>query len=180
MLKKASRPLVFLVLAVVVVLAVVLAVVVAAAPAAWGADAPAGAPALPRVEVRSADLWAVGVVHDDKMSIHLSRLIDNAPVRDAAISVVLRGTAYAATAESDGSYSLQTKDLTLPGPAVVEFQVAFGAARESLKGTLDIGAAAGVTDDKNNARQLWWWVLNFAVCFGVLWLISRRRKAAQT
>jgi hypothetical protein len=101
-------------------------------------------------------------------------------VRDAAISVVLRGTAHSATAESDGSYSLQTKDLMLPGPAVVEFQVGFGAARESLKGTLDIGAAAGKTDDKNNARQLWWWVLNFAVCFGVLWLISRRRKAAQT
>jgi hypothetical protein len=172
MLKKAPRLLALLVLAA--------TVAVAAAPAAWTADAPAGAPALPRVEVRSADLWAVGVVHDDKMSIHLSRLIDNAPVRDAAISVVLRGTAHSATAESDGSYSLQTKDLTLPGPAVVEFQVGQGAARESLKGTLDIGPAAGHTDDRNSARQLWWWVLNFAVCFGVLWLISRRRKAAQT
>jgi hypothetical protein len=170
MLKKAPRLLAFL----------VLAVTAAAAPAAWAAEAPAGAPALPRVEVRSADLWAVGVVQDDKMSIHLSRLIDNAPVRDAAISVVLRGTAHSATAESDGSYSLQTKDLTLPGPAAVEFQVGFGAARESLKGTLDIGRAAGQTDDRNSARQLWWWVLNFAVCFGVLWLISRRRKAAQT
>jgi hypothetical protein len=174
MLKKARRLLAFL------VLAVTATVAVAVGPAARADDAPAGAPALPRVEVRSADLWAVGVVHDDKMSIHLSRLIDNAPVRDAAISVVLRGTAHSATAESDGSYSLQTKDLTLPGPAVVEFQVGFGAARESLKGTLDIASAAGKTDDKNNARQLWWWVLNFAVCFGVLWLISRRRKAAQT
>jgi hypothetical protein len=158
----------------------VLAVAVAAAMAARAADAPAAAPALPRVEVRSADLWAVGVVHDDKMSIHLSRLIDNAPVRDAAISVVLRGTAHSATAESDGSYSLQTKDLTLPGAAVVEFQVAQGAAHESLKGTLDIAPAGGQPGDKSNARQLWWWVLNFAVCFGVLWLISRRRKAAQT
>jgi hypothetical protein len=166
MLKKAPRLLAFL----------VLAVTVTAAATAWAADAPA----LPRVEVRSADLWAVGVVHDDKMSIHLSRLIDNAPVRDAAISVVLRGTAHSATAESDGSYSLQTKDLTLPGPAAVEFQVGTGAARESLKGRLDIGPAAGQPDDRNNARQLWWWVLNFAVCFGVLWLISRRRKAAQT
>jgi membrane fusion protein, heavy metal efflux system len=171
MLKKASRLLAF---------PLVPAVAMAMAAAASAADAAAGAPALPRVEVRSADLWAVGVVRDDKMSIHLSRLIDNAPVRDAAISVVLRGTAHSATAESDGSYSLQTKDLTLPGPAVVEFQVGFGAARESLKGTLDIGPTAGQPDGKNNARQLWWWVLNFAVCFGVLWLISRRRKAAQT
>jgi hypothetical protein len=152
--------------------------VLAAATSAWAADAPA-APALPRVEVRSADLWAVGVVRDDKMSIHLSRLIDNAPVRDAAITVVVRGTAHSATAETDGSYSLQTKDLTLPGAAAVEFQVSQGAARESLKGTLDIAPAAGQPNDKNSARQLWWWVLNFAVCFGVLWLISRRRKAAQ-
>jgi hypothetical protein len=168
MLKKAPRLLALLVSA------------AAAAPAAWAADAPAGAAALPRVEVRSADLWAVGVVHGDKLSIHLSRLIDNAPVRDAAISVVLRGTSHSATAESDGSYSLQTKDLTLPGPAVIEFQVGRQAGRESLKGTLDIAPAAGQSEDKNSARQLWWWVLNFAVCFGVLWLISRRRKAAPT
>jgi hypothetical protein len=157
-----------------------LSLLVLTAAAAWAVDAPAGAPAVPRVEARSADLLAVAVVHDDKMSIHVSRLIDNAPVRDAAITVVLRGTAHATTAETDGSYSLQTKDLTLPGAAAVEIQVSQGAAPESLKGTLDIATAAGQTDDKNNARQLWWWVLNFAVCFGVLWLISRRRKAAQT
>lgn len=156
----------------------ILSLLVSAA-AAWAVGALAAAPAVPRVEARSADLLAVAVVHDDKMSIHVSRLIDNAPVRDAAIIVVLRGTAHSATAETDGSYSLQSKDLTLPGAAAVEFQVAQGAAPQSLKGTLDIGAAAGQTDDKNNARQLWWWVLNFAVCFGVLWLISRRRKAAK-
>ena len=34
-------------------------------------------------------------------------------------------------------------------------------------------------DSQSNARQLWWWVLNFTVCFGILWLISRRRKAAK-
>jgi hypothetical protein len=144
------------------------------------AGAPTEAPAAPRVEARSADLLAVGIVHGDTMSIHVSRLTDNAPVRDAAITVILRGTAHTATAETDGSYSLQTKDLALPGTAAVEFQLAQGAARTSLKGTLDMADAGGRPEDKNNARQLWWWVLNFAVCFGVLWLISRRRKAAQT
>jgi hypothetical protein len=143
-----------------------------AAPAAIGQP-------LARVEARSAVFLAVGVVRDDKMSIHLSRLADNAPVRDAAINVVLRGTPHQATAEVDGSYSLQTKDLMLPGAAAVEFQVSQGAARESLKGTLDILGTAEKSADKNNARQLWWWVLNFGVCFGVLWLISRRRKQAK-
>jgi hypothetical protein len=44
---------------------------------------------------------------------------------------------------------------------------------------LQTAAAAGPSEDKNSARQLWWWALNFGVCIGFLWLISRRRKAAQ-
>jgi hypothetical protein len=160
---------------------IAIAAAVAAAASTWAVRAAAAdAPSMSRVEAHSPEFLAVGVVHDDKMSIHLSRPLDNAPVRDALVTVVLRGSAHPTTAEADGSYSLQTKDLTLPGAAIVEFQVSQGAARESLKGTLDIAGAAERSEDKNNARQLWWWVLNFGVCFGVLWLISRRRKQAKT
>ncbi len=112
------------------------------------------------------------------MIVHLSRLVDNAPVRDVALIVVLRGVAHPATAESDGSFTLQAKDLALPGAAAVEFRVE-GAARESLKGTLQVAAAAGQSDERNSSRQLWWWVLNFAVCIGFLWLYSKRRKSVQ-
>jgi hypothetical protein len=136
--------------------------------------------AIPRVEARSAELLAVGVVHDDRMTIHLSRLVDNAPVRDAAVTVILRGATHPATAETDGSYTLQTKDLTLPGAAAVEFLVMQAASQQDLKGTLQIASSAGRSEDKNSARQLWWWVLNFGVCIGFLWLFSRRRKAAQS
>lgn len=151
-------------------------VLAALAAAPSGAQTPASGA---RVEARSKDLLAVGVVHDDKMRIHVSRFLDNAPVRDAVVTVVLRGTAHPTTAETDGSYALESKDLTLPGAAAVEFQVNQGAARESLKGTLDIAKGTEQPEQKNSARQLWWWVLNFAVCFGVLWLISRRRKASK-
>jgi hypothetical protein len=147
---------------------------------AWTAGVfAADAAAISRVEARSHDLLAVGVVHDDKMIIHLSRLADNAPVRDAVVSVVLRGSVHPTTAETDGSYTLQSKDLALPGAAAVDFQIGDGAAKESLKGTLDIGSQPGVLDDKNSSRQLWWWVLNFAVCGAAVWLFSRRRKAAK-
>jgi hypothetical protein len=139
----------------------------------------ADAAAISRVEARSNDLLAVGVVHDDKMIIHLSRLADNAPVRDAVVNVVLRGSVHPTTAETDGSYILQSKDLALPGAAAVDFQIGEGAAKESLKGTLDIGSQPGALDDKNSSRQLWWWVLNFAVCGAAVWLFSRRRKAAK-
>jgi hypothetical protein len=149
--------------------------IAAAACAAASGESPAPA----RVEARSEDLMAVGLVRDDKMTIRLSRLIDNAPVRDAAVTVILRGVTHPTTAEADGSFTLQTKDLAVPGAAAVEFQVVQAAARETLKGTLQVAAGAGSADDRNSARQLWWWVLNFAVCIGFLWLYSRRRKAAQ-
>ena len=152
---------------------------VAAMAPATATDSASGEPAPARIEARSAELLAVGLVHGDRMSIHLSRLIDNAPVRGAAVTVVLRGASHPATAEADGSFTLQTPDLTLPGAAAVEFQVTQAEAHETLKGTLQVAAAAGHSEDKNSARQLWWWVLNFAVCIGFLWLISRRRKAAQ-
>jgi hypothetical protein len=149
--------------------------IAAAACAAASGESPAPA----RVEARSEDLMAVGLVRDDKMTIRLSRLIDNAPVRDAAVTVILRGVTHPTTAEADGSFTLETKDLAVPGAAAVEFQVVQAAARATLKGTLQVAAGAGSADDRNSARQLWWWVLNFAVCIGFLWLYSRRRKAAQ-
>jgi hypothetical protein len=142
---------------------------------ALGAESPAPA----RVEARSGDLLAVGVAHDDRMTIRLSRVIDNAPVRDAAVTVTLRGVPHPTTAEADGSFTLQTKDLAIPGAAAVDFQVAQAAGSETLKGTLQIAAGAGSSGDRNSARQLWWWVLNFGVCIGFLWLFSRRRKAAK-
>jgi cobalt-zinc-cadmium efflux system membrane fusion protein len=148
-----------------------------AEPAARDAGRPE---ASQRVEARSADLLAVGLVRGNRMTIHLSRLLDNAPVRDAAVTVALRGAAHPAVAETDGSYTLETPELAVPGAVAVEFQVEQAGAHQSLKGTLQIPSAAGPPEDKNTARQLGWWVLNFAVCIGFLWLVSRRRKSAKT
>jgi hypothetical protein len=128
-----------------------------------------------RVEARSRDLLAVGTVHGDRMTIHLSRVIDNAPVHDAVVTVVLRGATHATTAEIDGSYSFQSPDLRLPGAASMQFQVALGAALEELTGALQIADAAERPEEKNSARQLGWWVLNFAVCIAFLVLWSRRK-----
>jgi hypothetical protein len=134
----------------------------------------------PRVEARSADLLAVGIVHADRLTIHLSRLIDNAPVRDVAVTVLFRGIAHPTTAATDGSFTLRDKDLTLPGAAAVEFQIVGQGIRETLEGTLQLSAPTGASDDKNSVRQMGWWVLNFAVCIGFLLLLSRRRKAADS
>ena len=110
------------------------------------------------------------------MAVHLSRILDNAPVGNAGLAVMLRGTTHPAVAEADGSYSIQTPDLKLPGPASIEFLVTVGDKREELKGTL-MATGAEPTGDKNSSRQLGWWVLNFAVCIGFLWLWSRRKSA---
>jgi hypothetical protein len=134
----------------------------------------------PRIEARSATFLAVGVVHEGRMTIRLSRLIDNTPVRDAVLTVLLRGVAHPTIAETDGSYAFETKDLTLPGAASVQIQVSEGDVQENLKGTLQIAGAGTLPGEKNSARQFWWWILNFGVCIGVLLLISRRRKSAQS
>jgi hypothetical protein len=136
--------------------------------------------AVHRIEARSASFLAVGLAQNDRMIIHLSSAVDNAPVRDAAVTVILRGASHSATAETDGSYELRTPDLELPGDAAVEMRVAQGSVQENLRGTLQIPAGEDKPEDKNSARQLGWWVLNFTVCIGFLWLISRRRKAAQS
>jgi len=156
-----------------------------AALIAWAlAGAPAGAadgaaPPPTRVEARSANFLAVGVVRGDTLSIHLTRALDNAPVPDAVLGVTLRGKSYATTAQADGSYTLQAPELTLPGKAAVEFKVEATGGAEKLATTMEIVPAGAATADATaNARQLGWWVLNFGVCIGFLVLMSRRRKRA--
>jgi hypothetical protein len=149
----------------------------AAAPTAAPAAAPTAAPtAATRVEARSAQLLAVGTVHGERMTIHLSRLEDNAPVRDAEVTLVLRGATHPATALADGGYAVATPDLALPGAAAVRIEVASSGTRQELEGTLQPAAAADPVEDKSSSRQLGWWVLNFAVCIGFLWLWQRRKR----
>jgi len=147
---------------------------------ASGADSsPAPAPAIARIEARSADFLAVALVRGDRMTLHLSRMLDNAPVRDATVTVALRGTVYPMVAEADGSFGLQTSQLTLPGAAAVEIHVGQNGAVEALKGSLQVADTASSSQDKNSVRQMGWWVLNFAVCGGFLWLYARRRRKAE-
>jgi len=110
------------------------------------------------------------------MIIHLSRIEDNAPIRDAQIDVVLRGATHAAVADADGSYSVDSPDFALPGAAAVEFRVAWAGTRHNLEGTLQGPAGPAETSTGGSSRQIGWWVLNFAVCIGFLWLWSRRKR----
>jgi len=109
----------------------------------------------------------------------VSRALDNAAVRDASVSMVLRGATHPATAAVDGGYAITATDLGIPGSAAVEFKIAAGDRQESLRGTLDIGPPGAKPGDLSNLRQMGWWVLNFGVCIGFLMLVARRRKATQ-
>jgi hypothetical protein len=149
-----------------------------AEPAQPAASSVSTAAAPARVEARSAQLLAVGTVQGERMTIHLSRLEDNAPVRDAEVALVLRGATHPATALPDGGYAVATPDLALPGAAAVRIEVTSSGTRQDLAGTLQPTAAAASTEDKGTSRQLGWWVLNFAVCIGFLWLWQRRKRHA--
>jgi hypothetical protein len=151
----------------------------AALAIAAGAAASAPAPAPARVEAHSGDLLAVGLVQGDHMVIRVSRVLDNAPVRDAVVAVVLRGATYPTVAEADGSYAVRAKDLTLPGDAAVGFEITQGQQHEHLQGVIKVNTEAEEPDNHGNSRQMWWWALNFGVCAGFLVLWSRRRKSAE-
>ena len=155
------------------------AVAAATGVPATGAAAFVAPSSAARVEARSGDLLVVGLLNGDRLSIRVSRVLDNAPVHDASVAVLLRGTTYPTVAEADGSYALTAKDLTLPGDAAIEFRITQGHDHEALGGVLKIAAASVVQDDHGNGRQMWWWALNFSVCIGFLWMFSRRKKAAQ-
>jgi hypothetical protein len=146
----------------------------AAADTAGGAAAPA------RVEAKSKTFMAVGLLEGDRLTIHLSRVIDNAPVHDAAVRINIRALDLPAVAQTNGSYEARSAEFKADGPAVVAFVVKQGEVTEKLVGTLEVPPAAKSTlTDNGQVRQLLWWVLNFAVCIGFLVLYSRRRKAAE-
>lgn len=137
-----------------------------------------------RVEARSTHYFVVALVRGETMNIHVSRLLDNAAVRDATVVATLRGSSYPATALADGGYSIKAKELSLPGSAEIDLLVSRGTDREHLTFTLNnvppTPKAEDKDKDKNSVRQIGWWILNFAVCIGFLMLVARRRKAAES
>ncbi len=133
-----------------------------------------------RIELHSADYLLVGLVHGDRMTLRITRALDNAPVHDAQVTAHLRGTAHPATSQVDGSYAFSSEDLALPGPAAIEFEVKQAKNDERLRGTLTLAEAAGNAKDTNGIRQYAWWVLNFSVCIAAYVLFMRKRKAEDT
>ena len=141
---------------------------------------PAPTPPPARVEARSADYVLIGVVRGGALDIHLSRALDNSPVRDATVSVSFRGAPHPATALVDGGYEIRVPELALPGTTAMEFDVSAGGSAQRLSGTLQVAAPAGRSDEaaSGSIRQIAWWILNFAVCGAFLVIWSRRGKKA--
>lgn len=132
--------------------------------------------ALRRIEARGAHYRLVGLLRADTMDIHVSRILDNTPVSDAQVTVEFRGRTYATTASIDGGYAFSAPQLRLPGSAAIAFEIAAGGVDETLRGVVRMPDGTGRHSGHGGARQLGWWVLNFAVCIGFLALIARRRK----
>lgn len=133
-----------------------------------------------RIEARSTTYLLVGLVHGETLSVHLSRLLDNSPVPDAQVSMLLRGREYPATAQVDGGYTVTAKELALPGSAVIEFRIAQSAVQETVRATLQTPEGSSKDDDKSLIRQYAWWILNFGICIGALMLYSRRSKNSES
>jgi hypothetical protein len=131
-----------------------------------------------RVVAASADYRIVGLLRGDTLSLHVSRVLDGAPMTDAAVSVEFRGRSYPATATVDGGYSISTPQLAISGPTAFAFEIRAGNTTQTLRGVLT--GSAKTRSGHGRVRQLGWWVLNFSVCIGFLALLSRRRKRADS
>ncbi|MDE2304683.1 MAG: hypothetical protein KGL34_03930 [Gammaproteobacteria bacterium] len=138
----------------------------------------AGSPSPPeaRIEARSATYRLVGVLNGEVLDLHLSRRLDNAPVADAVVGATFRGRTMSAIASVDGGYRLDSPELALPGPTAIAFEVTVAGRSERLDGIMRRPQAASGAENNGGVRQFGWWVLNFSVGFGFLWLIARRRK----
>ncbi|HUY83161.1 MAG TPA: hypothetical protein VMU86_01190 [Steroidobacteraceae bacterium] len=144
----------------------------------WGAAQAASGAAPARLVARSPDFRLVGLLHDDTMSLRVSRTLDDAPVSNATVIAEFRGRSYPATATIDGGYTFRAPDLAVPGAAAFAFRVTVAGKVETLRGMLRQPA----TQHPGNSRmrQLGWWVLNFSVCIGFLALLARRRKRTES
>ena len=149
---------------------------VSAPPASASA---AGAAA--RIEARSANYSLVGVVHGDSMTIHVSRLLDNAPVRDAAVDG--RCCAGAMRRGGPGRRQLPAQGAGTRAARAGGHGIPRRAGRHARKGspaTLQSAGTSRPDDDKQRPRQYAWWVLNFGVCVGFLLLWSAAARPPPT
>ncbi len=141
----------------------------------FGAARAAGGAAPARIVARSPDYRLVGLLRGETMSLRVSRTLDDAPVTNATVVAEFRGRSYPATSTVDGGYAFSAPDLGVPGAAAFAFRIAVAGRVETLRGTLQ-PSARKADSGHGRVRQLGWWVLNFSVCIGFLWLLARRRK----
>jgi hypothetical protein len=137
----------------------------------------AAAPVTRRVEARSANYFLVGVQRDDAISVRISQISDNSPVRDAALAVTVAGLTDTATLGPDGSYTSKSPRFKTPGVVTVAFRVKRGAVSETLGGDFSAAAAAASPADppRDGARrQMHWWILNIGIGLIAAWMLSRK------
>lgn len=145
-----------------------------AAPAA--PPAAAASPSGTQLLAQSAQLTVLANVDSQWLTLRIQRTSNQTPlvVKDVAVSVA--GHAIPVKARPDGSFVLPVKQLGTTYTPTLDIIVGHDGIREILTGKLTLPQSGGPVPAGRTHNQMFWWVLNIAIVFGVAMFFTNRKK----
>ena len=143
------------------------------------APAAAAGAALPRFSATSDLFELVGVVSGKRLTVHLDRFADNAPVKGARIDLEVGGTSVALEEHAEGEFEGTLAQALKPGMTPVTATVAAGNEIDILAGELDVheedhsGSAAAI----DWRRYAGWAAAAILLLSALIWFRRRSRRA---
>lgn len=124
--------------------------------------AASGARRVPRLVTSSETYELVAVLEGERLTIHLDRFEDNAPVTDANITVTVNDESVIAQASSEGTYRISSKRFAGRGLVELVFDIKAKDGDDLLIGKFTL---AGSAQDARSPEALPW--------YGRAWLYAR-------
>src|SRR5262249_55972991 len=97
----------------------------------------------------------VATLNGQRLTIYLDRFEDNAPITDAAITVLADGEQVSAEATPDGTYVATSQRFATPGSIELVFDIRAPAADDLLIGKLFLPSASSFTEGASVASSLY-------------------------
>ncbi|MEQ1647009.1 MAG: efflux RND transporter periplasmic adaptor subunit [Hyphomicrobiaceae bacterium] len=96
----------------------------------------------PRVVAVSENFQLVGILKNNQLTLYLDEEMNNAPVKDAVVTVTWGDKIVVAGKQADGTYSVTAEGLIKPGENELQFEIKTGGKVDLLGGILAAPLAA--------------------------------------
>lgn len=134
------------------------------------------APASTQILAQSAQLTVLSNVDGEWLTLRVQRTANQTPLvlKDVAVSVA--GHPMPVKAKPDGSYVLPVKQLGTTNTPTLDIVVGHDGIREILSGKLTLPQGSAPVATGHSHTQMFWWVMNIAIVFGVAMYFTNRKK----